>query len=71
MIGTLARRASTSRRRSSQRSHSANEPPPDYPAVTAGRSFNLDELSDSDDDNAFTTEAPPAYDDLLAPAPAP
>jgi hypothetical protein len=65
VIGTLARRASTSRRRASQRSHSANEPPPDYPAVTAGRSFNLDELSDSDDDNAFTAEAPPAYDDLL------
>ena len=66
VIGTLARRASTNRRRGSQRGPSANEPPPDYPAVAAGRSFNLDELSDSDDDNAFTTEAPPDYDDLLA-----
>lgn len=50
------------RRRGSERNYSANEPPPDYPAVTAGRSFNLDELSDSDDDNAFTAEAPPDYD---------
>ena len=65
VIGTLARRASTNRRRSSQRGHSANEPPPDYPAVTTGRSFNLDELSDSDDDNAFIAEPPPDYDDLV------
>ena len=63
VLGTIARRASTRRR--SQRGYSANEPPPDYPAVTAGRSFNLDELSDSDDDNAFTTEAPPDYDRLV------
>ena len=63
MFNTIARRASV--RRTSQRSHPANEPPPDYPAVAAGRSFNLAELSDSDDDNAFTTEAPPDYEGLV------
>ena len=67
VFGTLARRASISaRRRASQRGYSANEPPPDYPAVASGRSFNLDELGDSDDDNAFTAEAPPDYNDLIA-----
>ena len=66
MFNTIARRASTRRTSQRGRGYSANEPPPDYPAVAAGRSFNLDELSDSDDDNAFTAEAPPDYEGLMA-----
>ena len=63
VFNTIARRASV--RCTSQHGHPANEPPPDYPAVVAGRRFDLADLSDSDDDNAFTTEAPPDYEGLV------
>lgn len=51
-------------RRLSRRSY--NEPPPDYPGVAAGRSFDPTELSDDEEDDVFITAAPPAYSDIVA-----
>ena len=62
-MNTLTRRASLIRRPSQRAAISNEPPPPDYPSIAAGRSFNMDDLSDSDDDDddAFISEAPPDY----------
>lgn len=57
LLRTLSRRASL-RNRIQQR-------PPSYPAVTTGRSFNLDELGDSDEENGLTEAPPPMYFDVV------
>ena len=44
-------------------------PPPDYPGIADGRSFNMDDLGDSDsDEDAFISEAPPNYPDVIGAA---
>ena len=43
-------------------------PPPDYPSIADGRSFNMDDLGDSDsEDDGFMSEAPPNYLDVTGP----
>ena len=66
IVGTLTRRVS---QRRPNRVVIDEAPPPDYPAIADGRSFNMDDLGDSDsDDDAFMTEAPPNYRDVIDPA---
>ena len=66
IFNTLSRRASLSRR-PSHRGVTFEEAPPAYPSIADGQSFNLDDVSDSDDDDdAFISEAPPNYLDVIA-----
>lgn len=68
LISTLGRRVSLNRRPSGRGVSFSEEAPPDYLAVSDGRSFNLAELSDeSSDEDTFITEAPPSYFDVAAP----
>lgn len=62
-MGTLTRRVS---QRQPNRVVFNEPPPPDYPSIADGRSFNIDDLVDSDsDDDTFATRAPPNYLDVV------
>ena len=64
-VGTLTRRVS---QRRPNRVVFDEAPPPEYPSIADGRSFNMDDLADSDsEDDTFTTQAPPNYLDIVGP----
>ncbi len=64
-VGTLTRRVS---QRHPNQVVFHQPPPPDYPSIADGRSFNMDDFVNSDsEEDTFTTQAPPNYLDIVGP----